>query len=368
MLSVVRFGAGGRLLGRKFHKSKLRPRALFFGLVLVLAPLLPANSGSAVAQEIPHIGNANLNGIRAQLTRIDSIKYACRRDAKAAIDWLEWELRYVGNILLPPSLAKMGEELENDLRSEIAKLQALPPCKTHVQTDYDKRLRDRFRTGTRPEREPVEERVEIGSSGKTWTGGYIGGELAENWGRVRSTETLAATGAITNQFTDSGDPIGGGLVAGYNFRPWNNNIILGPFASFDWLNQAINHNGAGFLLGTTTHWFATVGAKGGYVVSPGVYLYGLAGASWLNQSLNVNFATAASTNATTPGFTLGLGGEYQPSSWRLFGNPVSVFMQYQHTWWGTANFNTPSSSTLSNYAFKREDNTLKLGVNIHLSR
>jgi hypothetical protein len=199
------------------------------------------------------------------------------------------------------------------------------------------------------------------------SGGYIGGELAKNWGRVRSTERLATTDVITNQFTDSGDPLGVGIVAGYNFRPWNNNIVVGPFASFDWLNQTINHTFAGGqFLGTTTHWIATVGAKGGTVVTPGVYLYGLAGASWLNQSLNVNFATAASSNVTTPGFTLGLGGEYQPSSWRLFGNPVSVFLQYQHTWWSTANYNTPTSSPAFNYAFKREDDTIKLGVNIYL--
>ena len=215
----------------------------------------------------------------------------------------------------------------------------------------------------------TQKRVEIGSSRRTSTGGYLGGELAKNSGRVRTTETFAATGAITNQFSDSGDPIGAGIVAGYNFRPWNNNIIVGPFASFDFLNQTINHTFAGGqFLGTTTHWIFTAGAKAGYVVTPGLLFYGLAGASWLNHSLNLNFATAASSNVTTPGFTLGLGGEYQPSSWRLFGNPVSVFLQYQHTWWGTANFNTPTSSPAFNYAFKRDDDTIKLGVNIYLSR
>jgi len=48
------------------------------------------------------------------------------------------------------------------------------------------------------------------------SGGYIGGELVKNSGRVKSTETSAATDAITNQFSDTGDPISGGLVAGYN--------------------------------------------------------------------------------------------------------------------------------------------------------
>ena len=202
----------------------------------------------------------------------------------------------------------------------------------------------------------------------SWTGGYLGGELVKNWGRVRSTETLAATGAITNQFSDSGDPFGLGLVAGYNFTPWNTNFVIGPFASADWMRQTINHNFAGGqFLGSTTNWIFTVGGKAGVVATPGLLLYGLAGAAFLNQNLNVNFVTAASNNTTTPGFTLGVGGEYQPQSWMLAGSPVSVFGQYQHTWWSTANFNTPASSPAFNYSFRRQDDTIKLGVLIHFS-
>jgi hypothetical protein len=200
-----------------------------------------------------------------------------------------------------------------------------------------------------------------------WSGGYFGGEIIKNGARVRSTETSAATGVITNQFDDDGDPIGAGLVAGYNFA-LGSNVIIGPFASMDWLNQTVNHNFAGGqFLGTTTHWIATVGGKFGYTAYPGVLVYGLAGASFLNHDLNVNFATAASQNTTTPGFTLGLGGEYQPSSWQLLGAPVSVFAQYQHTWYATANFNTPASSPAFNYAFKRDDDTVKVGINFYLS-
>src|SRR5258708_3545096 len=181
------------------------------------------------------------------------------------------------------------------------------------------------------------------TASSTIGGGYIGGELAKNWGRVRSTESLATTDVITNRFTDSGDPLGVGIVGGYNFRPWNNNIVIGPFASFDYLNQTINHNFAGGqFLGTTTHWFINAGVKAGVITAPGFYFYGLAGVAFLNHDLNVNFATAAQSNVTTPGFTLGLGGEYQPSSWQLAGHPVSIFAQYQHTWWSNANFNTPA--------------------------
>jgi hypothetical protein len=200
------------------------------------------------------------------------------------------------------------------------------------------------------------------------SGGYLGGELAKNWGRVRSTESLATTDVITNRFIDSGDPLGVGIVGGYNFKPWNNNVVIGPFASFDYLNQTINHNFAGGqFLGTTTHWFMNAGVKAGVITAPGIYLYGLAGAAFLNHDLNVNFATAAQSNTTTPGFTLGLGGEYQPPSWQLAGHPISVFAQYQHTWWSNANFNTPASSPAFNYAFRREDDTIKLGVNFYFN-
>jgi len=199
------------------------------------------------------------------------------------------------------------------------------------------------------------------------TGLYLGGELAKNWGHVRSTETLAATGVVTNQFSDSGDPIGGGIVAGYNFTPWNNNWVIGPFASFDWLRLTINHNGPGFLLGTTTNWIANLGGKLGYMLAPDWQVYGVAGAAWVNADLNVNFATASSKTATTPGFTLGLGTEYHPNTWQVAGHPVSLFAQYQHTWYADANFNTPASSPLFNYAFRRDDDTLKFGFNIYFS-
>jgi len=196
---------------------------------------------------------------------------------------------------------------------------------------------------------------------------YVGGELIKNWGIVRVTENLAAPpGLITSQFTNSGDPIGGGIVAGYNFNPagrW----LVGPFASFDGLNQTINQNFAGGqFLGTTTNWIIDAGVKGGYVVMPSIYLYGLAGAAFLNQRLNVNFATAASTTTTTPGFTLGLGSQFHLGSLPKIGTPVSAFVQYQHTWWGNANFNTPASSPFFNYTFQRQDDTIKLGLVFYL--
>jgi hypothetical protein len=201
------------------------------------------------------------------------------------------------------------------------------------------------------------------------SGGYFGGEIIKNGARVKSKETSAATGAVTNQFSDDGDPIGGGVVAGWNFA-LANNWIVGPFASFDWLRQTVNHTfPAGFYLGTTTNWIANLGGRAGYLVTPDWQIYGLAGAAWLNESLNINFPAGFSTkNATVPGFTLGLGTEYQPASWAVAGHPISLFAQYQHTWYADATFTMPTPASPGfNYAFRRDDDTLKVGVIVHLS-
>jgi hypothetical protein len=122
------------------------------------------------------------------------------------------------------------------------------------------------------------------------SGGYFGGEIIKNGARVKSTEKSATTGATTNTFSDDGDPIGGGIVAGYNFA-LGNNWIAGPFASFDALRQTVNDTfPAGFYLGITTNWIANLGARAGYLVTPEWQLYGLAGARTSSSSAGSRFA------------------------------------------------------------------------------
>jgi hypothetical protein len=202
----------------------------------------------------------------------------------------------------------------------------------------------------------------------SWSGGYFGGQLTGSSGDLNSDEFSAATDLRTNHFQDNGSAIGGGINFGYNWQPTGSSFVAGPFASFDYLNQVINHNfPGGTFLGAAGHWVVDVGVKAGVATSPNLYLYGLAGASWINQDLNVNFATPASSNVTTPGFTIGLGGEYHPPSWQLAGHPISMFAQYQHTWWDPAHFDRPASSPAFNYTFGREGDTVKLGLNLHFN-
>jgi hypothetical protein len=203
---------------------------------------------------------------------------------------------------------------------------------------------------------------------RPWRGFYAGLEIVKNAGRVKTREFLATNGDLTNEFTDSGDPLGVGVAVGYYFSPFGS-VVVGPFASFDFLRQTINRTFAGgTFLGTTTHWIATAGGRLG-VNAAGILVYGLAGASFLNHDLNINFGgPVTSQNTTTPGFTAGIGGEFQLSALqRSLGVPVSVFVQYQHTWWQDAHLDTPAASPRFNYAFRREDDTVKLGLNFYLA-
>jgi hypothetical protein len=200
------------------------------------------------------------------------------------------------------------------------------------------------------------------------TGIYLGGELVKNWGRVRSTERLAATDAVTNQFTDSADPFGGGVIVGYKFAPWANTIVVSPFASFDFLHAPVNHTfPGGSFLGTTGNFMGTAGVKVGPQLATGVWLYGIAGVSVLNETLNINFIpTASARRVDVAGATLGFGGAWQPGFLQGFGRPVSLFLEYQHSWWGDATFNTPAASPFFNYTFRREDDMVKFGFTVSL--
>jgi len=197
---------------------------------------------------------------------------------------------------------------------------------------------------------------------------YLGGELVKNWGWVRSTERSAATGAVTNQFSDRADPFGGGIIVGYKFSPWANSIVVSPFASLDFIRAPVNHTfPGGSYLGTTDNFIGTGGIKIGPRLDMGVWLYGIAGVSVLNETLKINFIPVLSTqSATVAGATVGFGGAMQPAFLQGLGHPVSLFLEYQHTWWQDATFNTPAASPGFNYTFRREDDVVKFGFTVSL--
>ncbi len=201
------------------------------------------------------------------------------------------------------------------------------------------------------------------------TGLYLGGELVKNWGWVRSTERLAATDVITNQFSDRADSVGGGFLIGYKFAPWANSVVFSPFASFDFISAPVNHTfPGGSYLGTTANFMGTGGVKIGPQFGNGLWLYGIAGVSVLNETLNINFIPVSSSQSSwVAGGTVGVGGAWKPTFLQGFGHPVSLFAEYQHTWWQEANFNTPAASPFFNYNFHREDDVLKVGFTVDIN-
>jgi hypothetical protein len=96
----------------------------------------------------------------------------------------------------------------------------------------------------------------------SWTGGYLGAQLFGSFGTLETNEFLAATDVRTNHFEDSGSGGGAGINAGYNWRPAGSNVVVGPFASFDYLSQTINHGfPGGTFLGTSPRWVANAGVS-----------------------------------------------------------------------------------------------------------
>ena len=220
---------------------------------------------------------------------------------------------------------------------------------------------------------PENGRIEIGGLNRPCIvpnpGAHFGFETQKNSGLMNWTETFAATGQITDQGSVSHDPLGVGLNIGYGFAPWGNGFIVDPFVSFDYLGWSINQTfPGGSSLGTRSNFDVTGGVKIGPSINPSTWVYLIAGVSALNETLNINFIPLSSSiTKTVPGATLGVGAAIMPGFLQGFGHPVSLSLEYQHTWWQTADYNTPAASPLFNYAFKREDDTFKLGFNVYFS-
>jgi outer membrane immunogenic protein len=83
---------------------------------------------------------------------------------------------------------------------------------------------------------------------------------------------------------------------------------------------------------STTHWFDTLTARGGYLVVPNLLLYVQAGAAWTNT--DVTFFNTAGTQLgefsnNRTGWTVGGGAEW------MFAPHWSVFLEYNFMGFGT---------------------------------
>ena len=197
---------------------------------------------------------------------------------------------------------------------------------------------------------------------------FVGLYFVKVSGGLVSTERFLPTGQLTNIFHDTHDPVGVGVQLGYALTPWNNSVVVAPFVSADVPNISVYHRFAtGSYLGTTSKLSGTAGVKVGPAVSPSLWIYGLAGVSALNQTMKINFIPAfSSSSVTVAGGTVGAGFAWHPNTWQIANLPLSLFAEYQHTWWQDANFNAPAASPAFTYNFRRQDDVIKVGINIAL--
>lgn len=230
-----------------------------------------------------------------------------------------------------------------------------------------------YRVGTL--RKP-EERADIGvriggprTEAVGFTGFYIGGFVAGNFNTLGQTETFKATDDVTNRFSDSSNAVGGGVNAGFLFSPWNNNILVGPSASVDFLRQDTNHNFPGnVFLGQTTNVIGKVNGQIGVAARPGLFVYGELGLAFANLDHRLNFSgPVTSVNQTVPGLNLGIGAAFQPPDWQIAGNPVAVFAQYNHIYLQDATFNNPGSPRFT-YLNQNGIDEFKIGIQLFVDR
>jgi opacity protein-like surface antigen len=206
---------------------------------------------------------------------------------------------------------------------------------------------------------------------EAWSGPYLGGEMVKSWGHVVTTEKVAATGAISNQFNDNHDPFGGGINGGYDWVPWNNKVLVGVGFDLDFPNEEVQHTFAsGSYINSTVDVAALVRGRAGYLVMPNLLLYCLAGVSVADQHLQMNLGGATTDeHQPTPGFTAGAGVEWMITTAstggpRGFLRAPSVFIEYTHTWWSDAELNQPAASPAFNYSWTRESDMVSAGFRV----
>jgi len=240
----------------------------------------------------------------------------------------------------------------------------------------------------RPEPAPIYTKAPLAPAPYSWTGFYVGANVGYGWGE--STGDLDpnfptsnnAVGAVNGGFIQShlgvkpAGFIGGGQL-GYNWQDgswvWGLEADLQGSGIKD--SKTILFPGSALLVPSTTvasdklDWFGTVRPRAGFLVTPGVLLYGTGGLAYGDVKASVqetgNPIAAGSfggaTNETRVGWTVGAGVE-----WKVTNN-ISVKAEYLHVDLGTTTVHTVDPvnfpTNFFDYKFKNVDEIARGGIN-----
>jgi outer membrane immunogenic protein len=154
-----------------------------------------------------------------------------------------------------------------------------------------------------------------------WTGCYIGGNIVE--------VSDVTTGGTTSG-NNAGFAGGGQIGCDYQAGAW----VFGIRNMFDGtsLSKSVTFTEIPGSADSSTHWFDTLTARGGYLVVPNVLLYVQGGAAWTNTKVTFFDGTGAQIGELSndrTGWTVGGGVEW------MFAPHWSVFAEYNFMGFGT---------------------------------
>lgn len=191
----------------------------------------------------------------------------------------------------------------------------------------------------------------------TWTGFYIGGQMAAGVGRSSWSDPLSG-GA--NTFASGAGFLGGGQV-GANYQ-WNRVLVLGVEGDFNWAGvKGSGNDSLGDALATDTQWTSTVTGRVGAAFDR-LLIYGKGGAAFARDrnSFTDLAGNSASRAFTQTGWTAGVGLEYGISkNW-------SAKIEYDYLSFGSQplSFSTITPTTFATSAGLNIQE-FKAGINFH---
>ena len=161
-----------------------------------------------------------------------------------------------------------------------------------------------------------------------WTGCYVGGNIGGAWSSV----DLTGVSGVNFSASNSGFAGGGQIGCDYQWNAW----LVGIRNMLDAtsLSSSTNFSTVPFMgtINSRTHWFDTLTARGGYLVTPQVLFYAQGGAAWTNTDITFLTGSGAQVGEVSnnhTGWTLGAGVEW------MFAPRWSVFAEYNFMGFGT---------------------------------